>query len=266
MTSYTQFGVAADWIFFSPSRGNTARVLDSCLPASWQRRNPPLQRSEMTKRSARSNRAAVALFLAGAVSSKAWVLRVPTTPTTRTRTTPSSSEVPRHHHDARSFARPLSRLSASEEGITFDILVAEGGSLIRPSWESDLTIEDLQELLDTAQEAARAAGKVIVSHLGCCSQSSSASQEECEIKYSIKDIVTQYDQQAQQVVKDIVLAQFPAHRFLGEEDVGAGGAASQAALEAALRGDDSDNESRSPFLWICDPIDVRASRLVLVFR
>jgi fructose-1,6-bisphosphatase/inositol monophosphatase family enzyme len=80
--------------------------------------------------------------------------------------------------------------------------------------------------------------------------------------------VTQYDQQAQQIVKDIVLAKFPAHRFLGEEDVGAGGAASQAALEAALRGDSdaAGSAPRSPFLWICDPIDVRASRLVLVSR
>jgi Inositol monophosphatase family len=200
-------------------------------------------------RSARSYRKIVALALASALPSTAWVLPAPRTPTTRLR---SKS------------ARPLSRLRAGEESITSETIVVEEESLIRPSWKTDLSRDDLQELLDTAQAAARAAGNVIVSHLGCCSQSSlsaASSQEECEIKYSIKDIVTQYDQQAQQIVKDVVLAKFPAHRFLGEEDVGAGGAASQAALEAALRGDDNNNDSRSPFLWICDPIDVRASRL-----
>jgi hypothetical protein len=108
-------------------------------------------------RPARSNRKIVALVLASALPSKAWVLPAPT-PTT--------------HHTSNvrlrvSSARPLSRRRACEESIHSDTLIAEGGSLIRPSWEADLTGEDLQMLLDTAQEAARAAGKVIVSHLGC---------------------------------------------------------------------------------------------------
>jgi Inositol monophosphatase family len=117
---------------------------------------------------------------------------------------------------------------------------------VSTAWKNDLTLHDLQGLLATAQEAARAAGSVIRSHLGCCSEQA----QECEIKYSIKDIVTEYDQQAQRAVESIVRSKYPAHGFLGEEDVDPGAAASQAALEQQLQ------QARSPFLWICDPIDV----------
>jgi Inositol monophosphatase family len=203
-----------------------------------------------------------ALVLASAFpSAVGFVLHVPTPRTTHNCQSTSFGE-PRHPYRLRGKgARSLSLVRASDSTGS-DVLVDTNESL-RPSWEADLTRDNLEALLDTAQAAARAAGRVIVSHLGCCSQSSASSQEECEIKYSIKDIVTQYDQQAQHVVKGVVLSKFPTHRFLGEEDVGAGGAASQAALEIALRcessnSNDANSASRSPFLWICDPIDVRA--------
>lgn len=111
-----------------------------------------------------------------------------------------------------------------------------------------LNPSELQQILDTAQEAAEAAGRVIRSNIGCCS----ATADECEIKFSIKDIVTQYDQQAQQAVEEIVRSRYPNHSFLGEEDVDPGAVASASALDAFLQ-----NQQLSPFLWICDPIDVR---------
>jgi Inositol monophosphatase family len=219
-----------------------------------------------TNRTSRSYGKIVALVLASSfLSAVGFVLYVPTPRTTHNSRCTSFGER-RHPYRLRAKgARPLSLVRASD--ITGSDVLVDTDESLRPSWEADLTRDDLMALLDTAQAAARAAGQVIVSHLGCCSQSSASSQEECEIKYSIKDIVTQYDQQAQHVVKDIVLSEFPTHRFLGEEDVGAGGAASQAALEIALRDDssissnDANSASRSPFLWICDPIDVRALQM-----
>lgn len=117
------------------------------------------------------------------------------------------------------------------------------------AWREELTLDDTQELLETAEQAARAAGEIIRSHVGCCSEV----EEECEIKYSIKDIVTQYDEQAQDAVESVVLAKYPTHAFLGEEDVDPGAAASQAALEKILA------DSKSDWLWILDPIDGTAN-------
>lgn len=48
-----------------------------------------------------------------------------------------------------------------------------------------------------------------------------------------------------------MLATFPNHDFLGEEDVAPGKEASAAALDARL----SSGTSSSPWLWIVDPID-----------
>lgn len=144
----------------------------------------------------------------------------------------------RHHHFAR-FSRRLttSRWSAAASSTsTLDI-------------STELSPQKLQEMLETAQAAARAAGAVIRQHVGCCSEAA----EECDIKYSIKDIVTVYDQQAQDAVHEIIRAQYPHHAFLGEEDVAAGGAASEQALLDILQSSESD------FLWICDPIDGTAN-------
>jgi len=77
--------------------------------------------------------------------------------------------------------------------------------------------------------------------------------EECEIKYSIKDIVTEYDKTAQNAIEKVVRTNHPDHSFLGEEDVEAGGAASEAALLKALE------SSSTGWIWICDPIDGTAN-------
>lgn len=119
-------------------------------------------------------------------------------------------------------------------------------SAVATNKDSMPSIPECEALLATAEQAARAAGTIIVSNLGCCSE------QDCEVKYSIKDVVTQYDQQAQVAIHSIVSTAYPTHNFLGEEDVAAGGAASAAALSEALR--------NSPeYLWICDPIDGTAN-------
>jgi myo-inositol-1(or 4)-monophosphatase len=51
-----------------------------------------------------------------------------------------------------------------------------------------------------------------------------------------------------QTIRETVHATFPAHDFLGEEDVPPGKEASSAALDAKLANDDD-------WLWIVDPID-----------
>ena len=52
-----------------------------------------------------------------------------------------------------------------------------------------------------------------------------------------------------QTIRETVLEAFPAHDFLGEEDVPPGAEASSAAIDAKLSSTSSD------YLWIVDPID-----------
>jgi myo-inositol-1(or 4)-monophosphatase len=116
------------------------------------------------------------------------------------------------------------------------------------SW-NDIPLEDCQRILATAEEAARAAGVIILSHLGCCSEAA----DQCEIKFSIKDVVTEYDKLAQEAIEAIVVSHYPEHSFLGEEDVDPGGIASEQALDEAL------SATPSGYVWICDPIDGTAN-------
>jgi len=117
------------------------------------------------------------------------------------------------------------------------------------AWRTELSYDECQDLLKTAETAARAAGVVVTANLGCCSEES----DECEIKYSIKDIVTKHDRSAQTAIEGIVRSRYPDHSLLGEEDVDPGAAASEAALASVLA------KSESDFLWICDPIDGTAN-------
>jgi myo-inositol-1(or 4)-monophosphatase len=125
---------------------------------------------------------------------------------------------------------------------------SSGSSLDENAWKQ-LSKEETTKLLQTAQAAARAAGEIISTNVGC----SSLLTENFVIKTNIKDIVTQYDKQAQVAVEDIVGGAFPEHSFLGEEDVDPGASASEAALLKALGG------SPSGYIWICDPIDGTAN-------
>ena len=56
------------------------------------------------------------------------------------------------------------------------------------------------------------------------------------------DFVTNADRQSQRLIADRLRAQFPGHRFVGEED-----GLTDADVAEILRGDD--------FCWVCDPLD-----------
>ena len=116
-----------------------------------------------------------------------------------------------------------------------------GNDIDLEAWETELSLEELRQLQVTAQRAARAAGAIITSNTGCCSQV----DEECEVKFNIKDVVTEYDKQAQQAVEEIVRTAYPTHSFLGEEDVESGGEASAAALLRVL------GSTETGYIWIC---------------
>ena len=129
--------------------------------------------------------------------------------------------------------------------------ISESSRVLRSSsassWE-ELSDETLREMLSTAEYAVRQAGEIILSNLGC----GAFEEDTCEIKTSIKDVVTVYDKACQDKIQTIIESTYPNHRILGEEDVAPGAAASEAALEAAL-------EKNDGFMWIIDPIDGTAN-------
>jgi len=43
-----------------------------------------------------------------------------------------------------------------------------------------------------------------------------------ESKIGSRDIVTKTDQECQEIIKMIILKEFPSHKFLGEEDIAPG--------------------------------------------
>ena len=116
------------------------------------------------------------------------------------------------------------------------------------AWKA-LSDTELERILNAAERAARAAGEIITSNTGCCS----SVKDECEIKFNIKDVVTQYDKQAQTAVEVVIRSDFPSHGFLGEENVASGAAASEAALLEAL------GNTETGYIWIVDPIDGTAN-------
>lgn len=94
-------------------------------------------------------------------------------------------------------------------------------------------------LPQVAEAAARGAGELIAAGYGAEVKSTKASS---------RDLLTEVDGAAQQLIEAKVRNAFPSHRFLGEESVEAGQAASALALGEALEG---GNE----WVWVVDPID-----------
>ena len=94
-----------------------------------------------------------------------------------------------------------------------------------------------EELLAVALAAARAAGALILG--------ASASRG-AELKSSHHDLVTETDRACQAEIFAHIRAAFPAHAFLGEEDVPSGVAAAEAAIA---------ERAAAPFLGCVDPID-----------
>lgn len=99
----------------------------------------------------------------------------------------------------------------------------------------------LDEVLQVAMEASRRAGEIILGNSG--------GADVTERKANSRDLLTLIDPLCEQTIRDTVLARFPDHDFLGEEDVPPGKEASAAALDAKL------NSTSSGWLWIVDPID-----------
>lgn len=97
--------------------------------------------------------------------------------------------------------------------------------------------DDLKSVLQTAKDAARAAGRVMQENLGAALT---------KTKCSNKDLLTEIDPMCQKVISDQVAQAFPQHKFLGEESVAAGDVASAQALAELMN---------SEWLWIVDPID-----------
>jgi len=100
------------------------------------------------------------------------------------------------------------------------------------------------EVLAVIVAAARKAGAVVVASSGRIAVEAT--------KATVQDLVTRADKDCQDLIEGAVRAAFPGAAFLGEESVGAGSAASAAALERAL-------EPASDLLFIVDPIDGTAN-------
>lgn len=99
----------------------------------------------------------------------------------------------------------------------------------------------LDRVLHVAIDASKKAGDIILGNAG--------GAEVTERKANTRDLLTLIDPLCEKIIKETVLATFPLHDFLGEEDVPPGKDASAAALNAKLEA------SGDSWLWIVDPID-----------
>jgi myo-inositol-1(or 4)-monophosphatase len=96
---------------------------------------------------------------------------------------------------------------------------------------------NFEEFMAAAQDAARAAGRVLVDMLD-----TAAVREK-----SPKDLVTDADVAAQKVIHQALMSRFPRHRFLGEE--------SDTLTEAISL----DQLAPEDWCWVVDPIDGTAN-------
>jgi myo-inositol-1(or 4)-monophosphatase len=101
--------------------------------------------------------------------------------------------------------------------------------------------EQLEQVLQVAMDAGRKAGDIILGNAGGAAVT--------KTKANSRDLLTLIDPLCEKTIKETVLATFPDHDFLGEEDVPPGKEASAAAIDAKLK------NSKSDWLWIVDPID-----------
>jgi hypothetical protein len=103
------------------------------------------------------------------------------------------------------------------------------------------TQEVLEKALSVAKDAGRKAGDIILGNTD--------GAEVTTRKANSRDLLTLMDPLCEKTIKEIVLATFPDHDFLGEEDVPPGKEASAAAINEKLE------NSKTDWLWIVDPID-----------
>ncbi|CAB9514799.1 Inositol-1-monophosphatase [Seminavis robusta] len=99
----------------------------------------------------------------------------------------------------------------------------------------------LDQVLDVAIDASKKAGEIIIGNAG--------PTEVTERKANSRDLLTLIDPLCEKTIKETVLASFPDHDFLGEEDVPPGKEASAAAIASKLE------SASNSWLWVVDPID-----------
>jgi Inositol monophosphatase family len=105
--------------------------------------------------------------------------------------------------------------------------------------------EMMDRILQTAIVASKKAGDIILGNAG--------GAEVASRKANSRDLLTLIDPMCEQAIRDAVLAEFPEHDFLGEEDVDPGKEASAEALNSKLKKQEATDQDR--WLWIVDPID-----------
>jgi myo-inositol-1(or 4)-monophosphatase len=103
-----------------------------------------------------------------------------------------------------------------------------------------LQADELEAILEVAKAASKKAGDIILGNAG--------GAEVTKTKFNSKDLLTLIDPLCEKTIKETVAESFPAHDFLGEEDVLPGKEASAAALDAILA-------KSNDYVWIVDPID-----------
>ena len=95
----------------------------------------------------------------------------------------------------------------------------------------------MSEFVKVCEEAARAGGAVLMDWRDRFSTRQKAP----------RDLVTDADLASQTVIRELLLAKFPDHEFLGEED---------AAPEDVALGPAGGREGQEPFMrWVVDPLD-----------
>jgi myo-inositol-1(or 4)-monophosphatase len=102
----------------------------------------------------------------------------------------------------------------------------------------------LDRVLEVAVRASRNAGEIILGNAG--------GAEVASRKANSRDLLTLIDPLCENAIREAVLAEFPAHDFLGEEGVDPGREASAQALDDKLS---SSKGNKDEWLWIVDPID-----------
>ena len=107
--------------------------------------------------------------------------------------------------------------------------------------------ELLDRILQTAIVASKKAGEIILGNAG--------GAEVASRKANSRDLLTLIDPLCEQAIRDAVLAEFPDHDFLGEEDVDPGKEASAEALNSKLKKQEAAGQDQDRWLWIVDPID-----------
>ena len=110
-------------------------------------------------------------------------------------------------------------------------------------------LRDLKHVLQTIERAAYSAGEIALSTAGKIAIKST--------KANARDLVTESDVECQQLIKEMILKEFPDDVFLGEEGIDLSGdssAASSDALRDAM-GIAGRSDSKDRLLFVVDPID-----------